>query len=101
MSNEEKLREYVKRLMSELNRADQQLRRIDEKSRKTHTPRSRVMEEELLNAERLVRQAALDKEIEEYYAQGDPEGEAISKWVGSGMRELNLDDDAPAKRRRR
>jgi predicted transcriptional regulator len=77
------------------------LRRIDEESRKRHEPRSRVMEEQLLSAERQKRQAALDKEIEEYYAQGDPEGEAISKWAGQAMSSLQLDDEPAPKRKRR
>src|SRR5437660_7876514 len=77
------------------------LRRIDQKSRKRHASRSRVVEEQLLTAERLERQAALDKEIEEYYAQGDLEGEAISKWVGQAMSSLQIDDEPAPKRKRR
>jgi metal-responsive CopG/Arc/MetJ family transcriptional regulator len=75
------------------------VRRID-RGRKRGTPRSRVVEELLEEAEQQRARLDLDREIRAYYAQPESaEEEALSRALSRLARKLVIDEPPPRRRR--
>jgi metal-responsive CopG/Arc/MetJ family transcriptional regulator len=76
------------------------VRRLDRK-RKTGTPRSRIVEALLEEADQRQRDSELSAEVEEYYrAWAAKEDDAIAKASGRAARRLQIDDAPRSKGRR-
>lgn len=77
------------------------LRRLDSRRKKGKQSRSAAIEAAIAAEDRAERKRQLEEEIRAYYAEGDPEGDAISKWMGQAMKKIDFDDDGGSKRRKR